>query len=186
MNSGQITLRPTTSQDADFCFSLAMERAEDSLQELALASVAKEDLVRGQAVSFLAGLSGGAARGVDRIVERAGRPVGRLVLTIEDDVRCIHDLSISAAERNRGIGGIVLENVLAEADAARNDVRLMVLRRNPAQRLYQRLGFVTVDDDGLNLQMFRRFSAIVSDAPTAADPRDNEQRQQLRLAYRGA
>jgi GNAT superfamily N-acetyltransferase len=49
--------------------------------------------------------------------------------------------------QGRGIGGEVLALLLAEADAAVLPVRLQVLKRSPAARLYERHGFVRTHED---------------------------------------
>ena len=51
--------------------------------------------------------------------------------------------------RNAGIGGSVLEDLLAEAAEAGKPVRGHVENFNPALRLYERLGFVKVGVNGV-------------------------------------
>ena len=52
-----------------------------------------------------------------------------------------------------GIGTGVVTSLLREADAASVPVELNVLRVNPAQHLYLRLGFVSAADRGSALTM---------------------------------
>ena len=67
----------------------------------------------------------------------------------------IMDIALLPDWRNAGIGSRLLRSILAEADSAGAAVTLHVERWNPAKRLYDRLGFVDVSDDGLNVMMRR-------------------------------
>jgi ribosomal protein S18 acetylase RimI-like enzyme len=51
------------------------------------------------------------------------------------------------------VGTAILEAVLAIGRASDRYVELHVLRCNPAQRLYTRLGFRVILDDGARLKM---------------------------------
>ncbi|WP_374199909.1 GNAT family N-acetyltransferase [Kitasatospora sp. SUK 42] len=57
--------------------------------------------------------------------------------------------------QGRGIGTAVLRHLLAEADAAGDPVRLIVLRGSAAQRLYERHGFTVVHEDPIDVFMLR-------------------------------
>ncbi len=56
-------------------------------------------------------------------------------------------------ERNHGVGTAIINAVLMLARNSDRYVELRVLRCNPAQRLYARLGFRVIDDDGARLRM---------------------------------
>lgn len=55
--------------------------------------------------------------------------------------------------QGRGIGTRLVRQVMARAAAQEHPVRLRVLRVNPAQRLYLRLGFVITDETPERLYM---------------------------------
>lgn len=83
------------------------------------------------------------------IVLLGDRPAGRLYLARwKEEIRLV-DLSLLPEHRNAGIGTRVLQHVLAEAAAAGKPVRVHVEKLNPAQRLYERLGFNRIADKGL-------------------------------------
>lgn len=82
------------------------------------------------------------------IIERAGRPVGRLYLHRQPrDIR-IMDIALIPAARGQGIGTTLLNQILREGDAAGKIVSIHVEKFNPALRLYERLGFRPVADRG--------------------------------------
>ncbi len=79
--------------------------------------------------------------------------VGRLyVARWTDEIRIV-DIALLPAYRGTGIGTTILRGLLAEADAAGKPVRIHVERENPALRLYERLGFVMIEDKGVYLFM---------------------------------
>jgi GNAT superfamily N-acetyltransferase len=81
------------------------------------------------------------------------RDSGRLSLTRHWRKIFLRDIELLAPERNRGVGTAVVNAVLKLARDSNRHVELRVLRVNPAQRLYARLGFRVIDDDGARLRM---------------------------------
>ena len=78
-----------------------------------------------------------------------GQPVGRLYLwENEGDVRIV-DISLVPAARGKGWGGALLRDVREDAAARGLSVSIHVEYMNPARRLYDRLGFVEVQDKGI-------------------------------------
>jgi len=76
----------------------------------------------------------------DLILEH-GRPIGRLyVCDLPGEIRLM-DIALLAGERDRGIGGALVRDLLDRAAALGKPVTLHVEDENPAKRLYQRLGF---------------------------------------------
>jgi ribosomal protein S18 acetylase RimI-like enzyme len=85
------------------------------------------------------------------IVLWEGEPVGRLYVgRWPDEIRLV-DIALLPEYRNRGIGSALFRDLMAEARDAGKPLRIHVERFNPAQRLYQRLGFVQIADEGVYL-----------------------------------
>jgi len=89
------------------------------------------------------------------IVRTAPVPVdiGRISLTQHWRKIFLRDIELVAAERSRGLGSTIIRALLAQARADGRAIELLVLKCNPAQRLYARLGFEIVADDGARLTM---------------------------------
>ncbi|HWZ70372.1 MAG TPA: GNAT family N-acetyltransferase [Casimicrobiaceae bacterium] len=81
------------------------------------------------------------------------RDVGRISLTRHWRKLFLRDIELTGPERNHGVGTAIINAVLALARDSDRYVELRVLRCNPAQRLYARLGFRVIDDDGARLRM---------------------------------
>jgi len=79
--------------------------------------------------------------------------IGRISLTRQWHRIFLRDIELIAAERNRGIGTAMIRALLELAKADGRTVELLVLKCNPAQGLYARLGFTVVGDDGARLTM---------------------------------
>jgi ribosomal protein S18 acetylase RimI-like enzyme len=66
------------------------------------------------------------------------------------------DVALLPALRGRGIGSALLEDLTDRADAAAATITLHVTHGNPAQRLYERFGFRTVEDHPFHTRMVRQ------------------------------
>ncbi|HEX8571598.1 MAG TPA: GNAT family N-acetyltransferase [Allosphingosinicella sp.] len=83
------------------------------------------------------------------VIERNGEAVGRLYLEEwESQIRII-DLSLLPESRGLGIGAAIFEDTFELARAAAKKVSIHVEKNNPARRLYLRLGFEMVADEGV-------------------------------------
>lgn len=83
-----------------------------------------------------------------QIILRASQPIGRLlVLRLASEI-CLADIALLPQERGAGLGARLLKDLLTEAAQAHKPVTLHVAHGNRARRLYERLGFVPVSDDG--------------------------------------
>lgn len=73
------------------------------------------------------------------------RAVGFFGYDVLDDR--IDGVSIQMLEeaRNQGIGSFFLQQIVQQSDRLKKPIFLKVFRSNPAQRLYQRVGFVIYD-----------------------------------------
>jgi ribosomal protein S18 acetylase RimI-like enzyme len=80
-----------------------------------------------------------------------GEPAGRLYVHRGPDEFLIIDIAMLPAYRNRRIGTHLIGALQTEAALARKPLRIHVERFNPALRLYDRLGFQQIDDQGVYL-----------------------------------
>ena len=90
------------------------------------------------------------------IVQLGGDAIGRLYLVEEDRAFSVIDISLVPEARGHGYGGALLADVLSATDAAGKGVTIYVERNNPALRLYLRLGFALVEDQGVYLLLERK------------------------------
>jgi len=104
------------------------------------------------------------------VIEREGRPVGRLYLHRRGDEIRIVDIALLPEERRGGIGGRLLQQVLDEAAETGRMVRIHVEQNNPAMSLYNRLGFRKIDDLGIYHLMECTPPSLRDSVRSAGDP----------------
>ena len=76
-------------------------------------------------------------------------PVGRLYLHHRADEVRIVDIALLPEYRGQGTGSGLLKNILVESKQVSLPVRIHVEHNNRALRLYERLGFHQIDDQGV-------------------------------------
>lgn len=83
------------------------------------------------------------------VIERAGERIGRLYLQEwAGNVRIV-DIALLPAFRGGGVGEAIVRDIGEDAWARGMKVSIHVEIFNPAKRLYERLGFVPVEDKGV-------------------------------------
>ncbi|MBY6204410.1 GNAT family N-acetyltransferase [Halomonas denitrificans] len=83
------------------------------------------------------------------LLEIAGEPAGRIYLDERHDEIRLVDMALLPEHRGAGIGSGLLRTVIEAAVESGRTVRLHVERHNPAWRLYDRFGFVELEDRGV-------------------------------------
>ena len=84
-----------------------------------------------------------------------GKAAGRLYVDRREDEIRIVDIALLPEHRNRGIGSLLLGQLVAEADQERKPLTIHVERGNRARLLYERLGFREIEDKGVYLLLER-------------------------------
>ena len=87
------------------------------------------------------------------VLECRGEPVGRLYLEPRVTQLNVVDIALMQAWRCKGIGTAILEAVKETARHTGRGVCIFVEQYNPALRLYRRLGFTEVREDGVYFEM---------------------------------
>lgn len=149
----EIALRPVTAADEEFLRAVyASTRAEELLvtpwtdeQKAAFCAMQFE----AQSTHYAKAYPGAA----HDVIVVDGEDAGRFyVYRAPGDIRVV-DIAILPAFRGRGVGGRLLADVLAEGRETGSRVTIHVEHQNRAKQLYERLGFVGVEDTGVYLRM---------------------------------
>ena len=148
-----VTLRPVTADDEAFLFQLYSSTRQEELDAWGWGSAERklflEQQYSAQKQSYLAAFPSAD----HQIIVDGDQPIGRLMVDRAEHELRLLDIALLPQLRNSGIGTRLITELLAEATAVGKSLRLQVLKVNPAARLYDRLGFVVVGDDGLYMQM---------------------------------
>lgn len=138
-------LRPATEQDRDWLF--ALHRA--SMQTYVELTWGPWDDEKQRAL-FEAVFAPARLQ----IIQVGGRDAGLLHVEQEAQEIFLGSIELDPEYQNRGTGTAVLRDLLAEAGARRQSVRLQVLKANPAaRRLYERLGFAVFEENATHLRL---------------------------------
>ncbi len=148
-----ITLREETVEDQLFLLEVY---ASTRAQEMALvpwSDEQREAFVRSQ---FEAQHSYYQAQFPDasyQVIMVEGERAGRVYVLRESEAIRILDITLLPQHRNLGIGTSLIREILAEGDQAGKPVNIWVENFNPSLKLFERLGFVRVQEDGFNCLM---------------------------------
>ncbi len=146
-------LRPATADDRDFLLRVYAATREEELRIVAWSDEQKAAFVQQQFDAQDAHYREHYESATFDVIEADGEPAGRLyVARWDDDIRII-DIALLPDYRSRGIGTALLRELLAEAATGAKRLSIHVEINNPARRLYERLGFVQVEERGVYLLM---------------------------------
>ncbi len=90
------------------------------------------------------------------IIEEAGRRAGRMIVARSADSILLMDIALLPEFRGRGIGSVLLRELIEEADHANKTVQLHIEPFNRAIELYSRLGFIKSGQIGYYFEMTRQ------------------------------
>lgn len=79
--------------------------------------------------------------------------IGVCMLVRKVDRMILVNVALLSAFRNSGYGTYLLKELQSEANDRKQPIQLHVMQGNVAQRLYERLGFVKVEEQGMHLLM---------------------------------
>ncbi len=148
-----ITLRPVQPDDEAFLFDLYAGTRREEMAAWGLDEVMLAQILRMQFAGQQGAYRAQFPEADHHIILRHERPIGRLLVDRTGAEMLLVDVALVAEARGSGIGTRLLRALQAEAAEKGVPLRLKVVLTNPARRLYQRLGFVGLDDDGVYEQM---------------------------------
>lgn len=96
------------------------------------------------------GYSAAYSKLVKELINLDGDPVGYIWVDHGEIVTLV-DICVDPLHRGKGIGTAAIERLIALG----KEVRLSVVKDNPARRLYERMGFVEESTDGIRIHMSR-------------------------------
>jgi ribosomal protein S18 acetylase RimI-like enzyme len=88
-----------------------------------------------------------------QIIVLNGQDIGAVSVDTRPEELFLSQIYILPAYQRRGIGTHLIQSILDEASAQGLPVTLQVLRGNPARGLYERLGFIEIEETGTHYRM---------------------------------
>jgi ribosomal protein S18 acetylase RimI-like enzyme len=155
MKSGQVgphsvTLRNWTDGDREFCCQVYASTRTEELSQVPWTASQKDNFLRQQfeAQDHAYHSNYPGAEFLIIVVDNAA--AGRLYVHRRPDEIRIMDIALLPDFRGRGIGTLLLQQLLEEGKLSSRRVTIHVEIFNPALRLYERLGFSKVSETGVH------------------------------------
>ena len=166
MTADAVTLRPVCSSDSELLFATYASTRADELAQVGWEAAQKESFLRMQFDAQRKFYESEYPGAEFQIILVAGEAAGRLYVHRREQEIRIMDIALLPEFRGRGIGTVLLNEILAEGERTARPVTIHVESFNPAQRLYQRLGFVQVANNGVyHLLEWRSDAGCVNTVP---------------------
>jgi GNAT superfamily N-acetyltransferase len=161
-DGGKLTLQSVTPEDEPFLVALYESTRDEELGQATWAEGQREVFVRWQ---FDMQRREYDARFPDaryQLIMIDGEPAGRIWTGADEEQIRLLDIALLPQFQRRGVGTILLRDLMKEADDAGKFLRHMVfVLNNDAHRFYERLGFVVIEDVGAYKHMEYRPSGKV-------------------------
>lgn len=144
-----LTVRPRRKDDLPFLQALYANTRADELARVPWSALEKQTFLARQFEAQHAHYRDTLPDAHWLVLELEGLRAGRIYLDERDDEIRLVDMALLPEHRNRGLGTHLLTTVIDAARGTGRTVRLHVERHNPAWRLYNRHGFVELEDRGV-------------------------------------
>ena len=147
MSPDTVTRRPANVDDLPFILTVYASTRAEEMAQVPWSDEQKSAFLSSQLEAqhtYYAQVFPSATR---EVLFVDGEPAGRFYVHRGEDEIHVIDIALLPPFRNRGIGSRLLGEVLEEGARTGAKVTIYVEKRNPAKRLYERLGFEVVDQD---------------------------------------
>jgi len=148
-----ITLRTAIQDDREFLMTVFASTRSDELAALAWNPALRQSFIDMQFSAQQQDFGASYPDAENSIILLAEQPIGRMLVERTDAAILLIDIAILNDYRNRRIGSSLIRGLMDEAAGSQKSVRLSVYKSNPAARLYERLGFSAIADNGLYFEM---------------------------------
>jgi ribosomal protein S18 acetylase RimI-like enzyme len=150
---GPVSLRTVTPDDEAFLLRVYSSTRMDEMALVPWSEEQREVFLKSQFNAQQHHYQSHFPTARHEIVEQAGQPVGRLYVLRTDEFTRILDLTILPEFRQHGIGTQLITDLKHEAAAKGKPLHIYVESFNPSLRLFERLGFQNVEENGVHFLM---------------------------------
>jgi ribosomal protein S18 acetylase RimI-like enzyme len=148
-----ITLRDASENDAAFLLEVYGSTRADELAVVPWTDEQKDAFLTFQFNAQHSSYQERYPEASYQIILQDNVPIGRLYVLREANEIRILDITLLPQHRNSGVGSTLIRQLLVEGEQTNRPVDIWVEHFNPSMRLFQRLGFCKVQEDGFNCLM---------------------------------
>lgn len=146
----KLELRPVSSANDDFLYRIYAGSRAEEMSLVPWDEAAKQSFLQMQFVAQQAHYQAYFPHASHDIILMEGIPMGRLYVDRRETEIRILDIALLPSARGHGIGSHLLQDLMEESKAANKTLSIHIENFNPSLRLFQRLGFVKADDNGIS------------------------------------
>lgn len=144
-----VAVRPVTPSDDEFLLAVYTSTRADELAQVDWAEGQKENFIRWQFDLQRQEYEARYPEARYQVILVDQQPAGRVWIGEDETQIRLLDIGLLEQFQNRGVGTVLLKELIAESIAKKKALRHMVfVLNNNAHRFYERLGFVTIEDLG--------------------------------------
>jgi RimJ/RimL family protein N-acetyltransferase len=153
MTALSISFRPVGPDDEAFLLKVYASTRSEELARVPWTEEQREAFLKMQLAAQHSHYRERYPGGEYLLIIAGDRPIGRLyVARLEKQIR-IMDITLLPEERGQGLGTSILRDLMKEAAEARKPLRIYVESFNASLRLFERLGFSSIEENGIHLLM---------------------------------
>lgn len=167
-NTPRVELRPVAPEDEEFLLDVYASTRADEMALVDWPDEIKRAFLRSQLTAQRADYESRFRAATDyRVILADGAPAGRLwTARTAEQIRLL-DIALLPEFQNRGVGKLLLRELIEESERARLPLRHMVFQFNEGgMRFYERLGFTPVGTAGAYVEM-ERVPSTTADPPAS-------------------
>ncbi len=144
-----VSLRPITPEEMEFLLRVYASTRAEEMAQVPWTDEEKAEFLRFQFQAQHKYYQEQFPNAAFDLILVGEEPVGRLYVDRrEEEIRLV-DIALLAEWRGNGLGSRLLDDLLSEARQSGKLVRIHVEHNNPAMRLYLRLGFEKIEEQGV-------------------------------------
>ena len=145
-----VSFRPASADDEEFLYSVYATTRSEEMKLVPWNEAQQHAFLRAQFAAQQEHYRSYYPQAQHLVIMLDGQAVGRIYINRGEQEIKILDVTLLPEHRGAGIGTPLLKQILDEAAASGSSVNIYVETLSPAMHLFERLGFSSVEDDGIN------------------------------------
>lgn len=147
-DSRLVALRPAMEADEAFLLEVYSSTRSDEMTQTGWDNAQQQAFLKLQFVAQQQHYRTYYPQGEHSLILLNEKPIGRLYVARSLEEIRILDIALLAEQRNKGIGTRVIKDLIAESQKTGKPVRIYVENFSRALRLFERMGFLQVEEKG--------------------------------------